>query len=122
MGTGIWSMHFIGMLGFRLPFPVSYEVPTTLLSLLTAIVMAWFGLSSVSRGELSLRSLIISGALMGIGIAPMHYTGMAAMKMSPPIRYAPSLFSLSLLIAVSAPSLALWGAFTLRLETITLPL
>jgi PAS domain S-box-containing protein len=118
MGTGIWSMHFIGMLGFRLPAPLSYDVPITLLSLLIAVIASGFALILVTRGRLGAFRLLGGGMLMGIGIATMHYTGMAALRMNLPIRYQPYLFGLSILIAVAASVVALWSAFRLRLETI----
>jgi len=117
MGTGIWSMHFIGMLAFRLPIPMSYDVPTTLLSLLIAVLASGFALYLVSRGHLTLLRLAGGGVLMGIGIFSMHSTGMAAMQMAPPIRYQPLLLSLSVLIAIAASTIALWSAFELRFET-----
>lgn len=94
MGTGIWSMHFIGMLAFKLPIPMSYDIPITLLSLIIAGIVAWFALYTVSHGSLSLRRLLIGGLLMGAGVASMHYTGMAAMQMAPSINYDPPLFIL----------------------------
>ncbi|HEV8261454.1 MAG TPA: MHYT domain-containing protein, partial [Burkholderiales bacterium] len=118
MGTGIWSMHFIGMLAFRLPIPMSYDVPTTLHSLLIAVLASGFALYLVSRGHLTLRRLVGGGVLMGIGIFSMHYTGMAAMQLAPPIRYQPLLLALSVLIAIVASMIALWSAFELRFETI----
>ena len=118
MGTGIWSMHFIGMLAFSLPIPVSYDVPTTLLSLLIAILASGFALYLVSRGNLKLPRLAGGGVLMGIGIVSMHYTGMAAMQMAPPIRYQSLLLCLSVLIGIVASTIALWSAFEFRLETI----
>jgi NO-binding membrane sensor protein with MHYT domain/two-component sensor histidine kinase len=118
MGAGIWSMHFIGMLAFRLPIPISYDLWITLFSLLIAVVSSWFALYLASRGTLSPRTLVSGGALLGIGIVSMHYTGMAAMQMIPPIRYEPWLYGLSILIAVFASIVALWSAFRLRLETI----
>ena len=118
MGSGIWSMHFIGMLAFRLSIPMSYDIPITLLSLIIAGLVAWFALYTVSRGSLSLGRLLAGGLLMGIGIASMHYTGMAALQMAPSIRYHPLLFILSVLIAIVASVAALWIAFELRSETI----
>ena len=118
MGTGIWSMHFIGMLAFRLPIPMSYDIPITLISLLIAALVSGFALNTVSHGALSVRRLLVAGLLMGIGIASMHYTGMAAMELDPPIRYAPLLFSASVLIAIAASVIALWIALQLRSETI----
>ena len=118
MGTGIWSMHFIGMLALQLPIPMSYDIPITLVSLLIAVIVSGFALYTISHGALSLRRLLGAGLLMGVGIACMHYTGMAAMQMEPPLRYDPLLFTLSVLIAITASMAALWIAFQLRSETI----
>ena len=118
MGTGIWSMHFIGMLAFHLPIPISYDVPITLLSLVIAVLASGFALYLVSRATLTLRRLAGGGVLMGIGICSMHYTGMAAMQMAPPIRYQPLLLGLSVLIGILASMIALWSAFEFRFETI----
>ncbi len=95
MGTGIWSMHFIGMLAFSLPIPMGYDVPMTLLSMLIAIVVSGFALFMVSRDNLAWQNLLLGAVLMGLGIASMHYTGMAAMQTSPPIQYDPLLFAAS---------------------------
>ncbi len=118
MGMGIWSMHFIGMLAFRLPIPMSYNGPITALSLLIAMVVSGFALYTVSRESLRLRRLALGGVLMGIGIASMHYTGMAAMEMRPPATYDPPLFVLSIAIAMAASWAALWIAFQLRRESL----
>jgi diguanylate cyclase (GGDEF)-like protein len=114
MGTGIWSMHFIGMLAFSLPVPMGYDVPVTLLSMLIAIVVSGFALHTVSRESMGPRHLLLGAVLMGLGICAMHYTGMAAMDTHPPIRYDPLLFAASVLIAIIASLAALWMAFTLR--------
>jgi diguanylate cyclase (GGDEF)-like protein len=118
MGTGIWSMHFIGMLAVRLPIPMSYDISITLLSLAIAVVVSAFALYSVDRGSMGLRRLLVSGLLMGLGISAMHYSGMAAMEMKPAIAYDPALFALSVVIAIVASIAALWIAFQLRTETI----
>ncbi|MFP5340622.1 MAG: EAL domain-containing protein, partial [Gammaproteobacteria bacterium] len=114
MGIGIWSMHFIGMLALRLPIPMSYDIPVTLASLLIAIVVSGFALHTASHSALGLRRLLVAGVLMGLGIASMHYVGMAAMDMQPPIRYEPLLFTLSIAIAIGASIAALWIAFQLH--------
>jgi diguanylate cyclase (GGDEF)-like protein len=114
MGTGIWSMHFIGMLAFTLPIPMGYDIPTTLFSMFIAMVVSGFALSMVSRDKLSRRRLLLGGVLMGLGICAMHYTGMAAMEMSPPIAYDAPLFAASVVIAIAAAHAALWIAFNLR--------
>ena len=117
MGTGIWSMHFIGMLAFQLPIPMAYDIPITLASLVIAIIVSGFALYTVSHGAWSLNRLFSAGVLMGIGIAGMHYTGMGAMQLDPPLRYDPLLFTLSIAIAITASVVALWIAFQLRSET-----
>ncbi|MCI0365531.1 MAG: histidine kinase, partial [Phycisphaerales bacterium] len=118
MGIGIWSMHFVGMLAYRLPIPLSYDVRITLLSLAIAILTAGFALYWASRAEMNWNKLLGGALLMGLGIASMHYSGMAAMRMEPPIRYEPWLFSLSLLIAVAASGVALWCTSRMHLDTI----
>jgi len=118
MGCGIWSMHFIGMLSFRTPVPMSYDVPITGLSLLIAVSASWFALWLASRRTLSLSSLLAGGSLMGFGIAAMHYTGMGAALVLPPIHYDLGLVALSVVIAIGTSIAALWSAFKLRLETV----
>jgi len=118
MGIGIWSMHFIGMLAFRLPVALCYDVPMTLLSGLPAALASALALFVASRPTLGVPRLLGAGLLMGMGIVTMHYTGMEAMRMQPPIRYEPSLAVLSGVIAVTASIVALWSAFRLRMETI----
>jgi NO-binding membrane sensor protein with MHYT domain/CheY-like chemotaxis protein/nitrogen-specific signal transduction histidine kinase len=114
MGSGIWAMHFVGMLAFRLPIPIAYDLPLTLFSLLLPIAASLLALWQVSRAELGLKRLGVSAVLMGVGINAMHYTGMAAMRMEPGIVYDPWLFALSVAIAIAASGLALWIAFRLR--------
>jgi diguanylate cyclase (GGDEF)-like protein len=114
MGTGIWSMHFIGMLAFRLPIPIAYDVGLNVLSWVIAMAVSGVALFVVRRPALTGGNVTLGAALMGAGISSMHYTGMAAMKMSPPIQYDPSLFILSVLIAIAASLAALWIAFHLR--------
>src|SRR4029078_142135 len=92
MGTGIWSMHFIGMLAFSLPVPMGYDVPITMLSMLIAIVVSGFALYVVSRDKVTAWNLLPGGVLMGLGIASMHYTGMAAMGTPAAIPYETLLF------------------------------
>jgi NO-binding membrane sensor protein with MHYT domain len=81
MGSGIWCMHFTGMLAFRLPIPVYYDLSTVVVSLLAAIVASGIALYIVSRPRMTRVHLVAGSVLMGAGIATMHYTGMAAMRM-----------------------------------------
>ncbi|MGZ5200196.1 MAG: MHYT domain-containing protein [Telluria sp.] len=114
MGSGVWAMHFLGMLAFRLPIAVGYDVPITLLSLLLPVMVSGTALWRVSQPQLDWQALAGSGILMGLGINAMHYTGMAALRMRPGIEYDPGLFILSVAIAVVASTAALWLGFQLR--------
>src|SRR5664279_3593201 len=87
IGTGIWSMHFIVMLAFSLPIAVGYAFDFTALSWVIAIAVSWATLQIASLRELTTRLLLSGGLLMGAGISAMHYVGMSAMHMSPPIAY-----------------------------------
>ena len=114
MGSGIWSMHFIGMLAYSLPIRLSYDLGITLLSLLAAIVVSAFALFVVTRKTLTIAHLLGGGLLMGLGICGMHYMGMHALRMDPAIHYDAAGFAASVAIAISASIAALWLAFTLR--------
>jgi diguanylate cyclase (GGDEF)-like protein len=117
MGVGIWSMHFIGMLAFSLPIALGYDLGITLLSLLIAIGSSGFALWLVSQRTLPWPRLAGGALILGAGVAAMHYTGMAAMRMMPGIDYDPGLFVASLLIAVGASAAALIIAYRLRKHT-----
>ncbi len=101
----------------RLPIELGYDGLITALSLLIAILSSGFALWLVSQPSLPLMQLAFGALIMGAGISAMHYTGMAALRMQPGIDYDPTLFSASLLIAVSASAAALWIAFHLRHNT-----
>ncbi|WP_085705227.1 bifunctional diguanylate cyclase/phosphodiesterase [Pseudomonas sp. B8(2017)] len=117
MGIGVWSMHFIGMLAFSLPIDLGYDLALTAFSLLIAVLSSGFALWLVSQPSLPWQQLAFGALIMGAGIACMHYTGMAALRMLPGIDYDPALFGASLLIAVGASAAALWIAFRLRAHT-----
>jgi signal transduction histidine kinase/CheY-like chemotaxis protein len=113
MGSGIWCMHFVAMLAYRLPVAVRYDLATTLLSLLFAIVISGFALAIVSSRSLSRVRLVSGGAIMGAGIGTMHYTGMIAMRLDALVLYQPGGFLLSVLNAVVCSTVALWLIFFL---------
>src|SRR5712672_4459932 len=111
MGGGIWSMHFVAMLAFILPTPMSYDIGLTTLSLMVAMFVTGAGFYVISRQSGSPLRLVLSGIFMGIGIVAMHYTGMAAMRMPADLHYDRVLVALSVLIAIGASIAALWLAF-----------
>jgi len=117
MGIGIWSMHFIAMLAFSLPVPISYDMTVTLFSMIAAILASAIALFIVSRKEMGILQLLSGGVLMGAGIGVMHYSGMAAMRLNATVSYDPVFFVLSVVIAVVVSIVALWLSFHLRNET-----
>jgi NO-binding membrane sensor protein with MHYT domain len=112
-GTGIWVMHFIAMMGFAVHgTAIRYDVPLTVASALLAVVVVGAGLFLVSAKGTGPASLLGGGLLTGLGVAGMHYLGMAALNMAGQVNYDPLLVTLSVLIAVVAATVALW--FSLR--------
>jgi NO-binding membrane sensor protein with MHYT domain/signal transduction histidine kinase len=116
MGTGIWAMHYIGMLAFMMPFPVAYHWPTVLLSLFAAILASVIALYVVSGQRMGAFRALAGSLLMGAGIAGMHYIGMAAMRIPAETRFNPFLVVLSVVFAVLVSLAALWFAFHFREE------
>ena len=116
MGTGIWSMHYIGMLAFVLPVPVAYHWPTVLLSLLAAILASVVALGVVSRPKMGAFRALAGSVLMGTGIASMHYIGMAAMRLPAICQFNSFLVVLSVVFAVLISLAALWITFHFRDE------
>src|ERR1700730_11931687 len=114
MGTGIWSMHYIGMLAFVLPVPVAYHWPTVLLSLLAAILASVVALGVVSRQKMDASRAVAGSVLMGAGIASMHYIGMAAMRLPAVCQFNSSLVVMSVVFAVLISLAALWISFHFR--------
>ncbi|MBV1944884.1 MHYT domain-containing protein [Streptomyces sp. BV129] len=115
LGCGIWSMHFIAMMGFRAPdASITYDAPLTLLSLLVAIVVVSVGMFIVGYRGVAPMTLATAGIITGLGVAVMHYLGMAAMRLNGDIAYDDLTVTLSVLIAVAAATAALWAAVSIR--------
>lgn len=114
MGIGIWSMHFIGMLAFRLPISVNYNFWIVLVSVAPAMIASGLALFLVSRPVLDWLSLFGGGLFMGGGIVSMHYLGMAAMHLPAVITYDLKIVAFSVLIAIAISFVALLLVFRLR--------
>jgi NO-binding membrane sensor protein with MHYT domain len=113
--AGIWAMHFIAMLGFTIPGQqILYNVPLTIVSMLIAIIVVGVGLFIVGFGSGGVLPLLTGGVIVGVGVASMHYMGMAAMSMPDSVHYKASLFALSIVIAIVAGTAALWAATRVR--------
>lgn len=116
MGIGIWSMHYVGMLAFRLPVAVQYDWPTVLVSLFAAILASAIALFVVSREKMGLFRAIVASIFMGSAIAGMHYIGMAAMRLPAMCVFSPGIVAASIILAIVISLVALWLAFHSRAE------
>jgi len=114
MGTGIWSMHFVGMFAFTLPIELGYRGMQTFVSWIAVVVVSAIALGAANQGQLSRPRLVTSALLMGAGICAMHYTGMAALDMAPGIVWDWWLVAASAVIATTASAVALLIFFWLR--------
>ncbi|MFD6280637.1 MHYT domain-containing protein [Streptomyces sp. NPDC060209] len=115
LGTGIWTMHFVAMLGFGVTgTDIRYDVPLTLLSLLVAMLVVGAGVFTVGYSRDRSRALLIGGLTTGLGVASMHYLGMAALRLHGTVAYDPLLVAVSVVIAVVAATAALWAALNIK--------
>ncbi len=114
MGIGIWSMHYIGMLAWRMPMAVLYDWPTVLMSLAAAVLASTVALFVVSRETMSVLSTIVGSLSMGGAIAGMHYIGMNAMRMPAKTVYSMPLVAVSIVAAIVIAYAALRLTFASR--------
>ncbi|MDW8806023.1 MHYT domain-containing protein [Streptomyces scabiei] len=115
IGTGIWTMHFVAMLGFGVGgTEIRYDVPLTILSLLVAMTVVCGGVFAIGYSRDRGRALLLGGLTTGLGVASMHYLGMAAVRLHGDVTYDPPLVALSVVIAVVAATAALWAALNIE--------
>ncbi|MFI6930122.1 MHYT domain-containing protein [Streptomyces sp. NPDC050287] len=115
IGSGIWTMHFIAMIGFSVQGAlVSYDVTKTLLSLVVAVAVVATGVFLVGYRGGSAVNLSIAGLVTGLGVAAMHYIGMAAINTNGGLHYDTPKVVLSVVIAVAAATAALWAAVSIH--------
>jgi NO-binding membrane sensor protein with MHYT domain len=112
LAFAVWTMHFIGMLAARLPFPVDYLVLPTLLSFLICVIVVGAAVFAANAGPLTPTRLAAAAAFMGLGIVSMHYTGMTALHASAHMTHAAGFVAGSVAVAIAASGLALWLANT----------
>ncbi|GAB4085307.1 MHYT domain-containing protein [Myceligenerans cantabricum] len=114
-GTGVWVMHFVAMLGFSIAgAQIHYDVFTTVSSMILAVAVVAVGLFLVHSRKDGTGALLTGGVIAGLGIAAMHYMGMAAMHVGVDIAYDPVLVGMSVAVAVVAATTGLWLAARVR--------
>ncbi|GGZ30641.1 MHYT domain-containing protein [Streptomyces poonensis] len=115
IGSGIWTMHFVAMMGFHVrEAPVHYDKTMTFASLALAIVMVGVGIFIVGHRGATGTALFTGGTLTGLGVASMHYLGMAGMRLNGKLEYNTLTVGASVVIAVVAATAALWAAAQVR--------
>jgi len=108
-GTGVWGMHFIGMLALQLPMQVMYGSGLTALSLVIAIASAWLaGLFISTSKKLRGIKLVLLALMLGLSIASMHYIGMAAMLLDATMKHEQLTIIVSILVAIVASGIGLY--------------
>ena len=112
-GIGIWSMHFIGMVAYRLPVPVAYNLPLTVVSLVAAIVISGLALYLAGGKRFNSKGWVMGSLLAGLGVCVMHYMGMYAMSLRAAMSLDWGIVAGSVAIANIAAASALWLAFNL---------
>ena len=118
LGISIWAMHFIAMLAYQLPIPITYVFSIVLISMAVATVGSIFGLFVVTRQPLGWLLLWSGSIFVGLGIIGMHFTAMAAMLLQAVPLYDLKLVFLSDLCAITLSLSALWLAFHPSAKTI----
>lgn len=106
-GLGIWSMHFMGMLAFRLPVPMLYDVRMTALSVLPAVLSSVLALYVAGTLRRNFAQLLLAAVFMGVGICVMLYMGVSAITFSPAATYAPFWVAATVVVAIAVSLVAL---------------
>ncbi|MGO4787300.1 EAL domain-containing protein [Paenibacillus sp. 2KB_20] len=107
MGSGIWSMHFVGMLAMHMNMNVKYDAFLTIISMLASVISSFIAFYITMPKSINWSKIAIGGFIMGSGIVTMHYMGMEAMIVHAEIRYDPGMWALSAIIALAASYAAL---------------
>ncbi len=113
-GSAVWAMHFTGMLAFRLPVDVSYDLPLVILSLAIAIVTGGSALLVIARRRMTWLTSVGAAVVMGGGIGAMHYVGMLAMRMPAMTRWDARIIVLSAVVAIVLAFVAMRLSYYLR--------
>jgi NO-binding membrane sensor protein with MHYT domain len=111
LALGVWTMHFVGMLAERVPFPIDYLVVPTLLSFLVCVIVVGAAVLAASAGPPNVPRIGASAVLMGLGIVAMHYVGMQTLRACAEMVNSTPLVLASVAVAIAASALALWLAF-----------
>lgn len=114
MGLGIWGMHFLGMLAFKLPVETNFHELVTFVSIVPAFLASYLALSLIGRPDMRLSHLLGGGVLFGAGIGVMHYVGMAAVIAPVDMYYRVDFFLISIVSAVVLAIISLSTRYAMK--------
>jgi diguanylate cyclase len=109
LATGVWSMHFVGMLAANFPSAVDYLVLPTLISFLICVIVVGVGVYAAHAWRSRALRIGIGGVAMGLGVCVMHYVGMSAVQLAGPTWHEPPYLVAAVVIAIGASAFALWA-------------
>ncbi|MBK82955.1 MAG: histidine kinase [Gammaproteobacteria bacterium] len=108
LGSGVWAMHFTGMLAFMIPVRMSYDPLVTFISVLPAIAASYLALRILALRLFQFWWIQLGSLILAVGIGSMHYIGMEAMKMDALMVYDPTLVVVSIILAHILALIALY--------------
>jgi diguanylate cyclase (GGDEF)-like protein/PAS domain S-box-containing protein len=108
-GGGIWATHFIAMLAYDPGIGAGYNLVVTILSLLIAMLVTGVGLG-IALLFFGRWTAVLGGAVVGGGIAAMHYTGMMALEVPGRITWLPKLVVVSVVLGIAFGALSVYFA------------
>jgi diguanylate cyclase (GGDEF)-like protein/PAS domain S-box-containing protein len=108
-GFGIWATHFIAILAYDPGVGAGYDLGLTVLSLLIAALITGAGLAVALR-DFGRWTAALGGAVVGCGVAAMHYTGMLALQLPGRITWSPDLVAASVALGILFAGFALFVA------------
>ena len=109
LATGVWAMHFVGMLAANFPSAVDYLALPTLLSFLICVLVVGCGVYVAHASSRPPLRIGAGAVAMGLGIGVMHYVGVSAVHLAGPIYQAPPFVAASFLVSIAASGFALWA-------------
>ena len=114
-------MHFTGMMAFRLPVPLVYDVRVTALSMVPAVLASVLALYVAGTRTRSFAQVLLAAMCMAIGICSMHYIGMAAIPFAPAATYSPFWIVASVVVGSVPPRRAYNSARVIASRTVSPP-
>jgi NO-binding membrane sensor protein with MHYT domain len=107
LATGVWSMHFVGLLAASFPSAIDYLVLPTLASFLICVIVVGVGVYAAHETRLTELRIALGAIAMGFGISAMHYVGMSAVHLAGPTHQEPRFVVASIIVSIAASAFAL---------------